>query len=473
MKIGITFKLFAAILATSIGVVAVVVLAQHFTFRRDFLAYLNRTEVARIESLAEALAARYEADGGWESLRNARRRWWHLVMTAMRDEAAWAEGRAGPRPPLRTPPVDPLRLGPRLTLLDAERRLVAGNPLPAGDAAAHPIKSAGRTVGWLVVTPFTELTRTVDVHFQQRQARAAVLSAAVAIVLAAIAALVLARHLLRPVRALARGTQALAVGRLDTRIEAGTRDELGRLAEDFNLLARTLQRNEQARRELGADIAHELRTPIAVLRGEIEALEDGVRPLGREALASLRQEIALLGKLVDDLHELALSDAGALAYRRESLDLRELLATAVDACRPRFADRGIAIELDRGDAPLPVLADPHRLRQLFANLLENSLRYTDPGGRLRIACRAVADTVEVDFQDSAPGVPEAALPRLFERLFRVERSRSRRHGGAGLGLAICRNIAEAHGGRIEARPSPLGGLWVALALPRRDPERAA
>lgn len=476
MQIGITFKLFAAILATSIVVVAVMVAAQRLSFRRDFLAYVNRSEITRVETLAQRLGGAYDEAIGWEALRAQGRRWRRLLREHMDP--------GGERPvlperdprhrhrrwlaPASMPAPDPLRLGPRLTLVDAGRAYVAGNPRPADDAIAEPIIRDGQTVGWLLVSPFTELTSALDLHFQRRQARAALFIGALAIVLAALVALLLARHLLRPVHRLARATRALTDGQLDTRIAGGGGDELGRLADDFNRLAATLEHNEQARRALGADISHELRTPVAVLRGELEALHDGVRPLTREAIASLQQEVTVLGKLIDDLYELALADAGALDYAREPLDLRMMLETALAPFRALFAARNITLELVPATAPLPVLADAGRLRQLFANLAENALRYTDPGGRVRVVAAARDRTIEVDFQDSPPGVPESLLPRLFERLFRVEPSRSRALGGAGLGLTICRNIAQAHGGRIEARPSPLGGLWIALTLPRAE-----
>ena len=246
----------------------------------------------------------------------------------------------------------------------------------------------------------------------------------------------------------------------------GSGDELGRLAEDFNRLAVTLERNEQLRRAFMADISHELRTPLAVLRGELEAIEDGVRPMSPESVKSLQGEVATLGKLVDDLYELSLADVGALTYRKTALDLAEPLTQALEGFRERLVERRIALETVLPPAgTLTVLADPDRLRQLFNNLLENTVRYTDPGGRLRVEARCERGRVRIDFQDSAPGVPEELLPRLFERLFRVEGSRSRAGGGAGLGLAICRSIVQAHDGEIDARPSPLGGVWVHVSLP--------
>lgn len=238
---------------------------------------------------------------------------------------------------------------------------------------------------------------------------------------------------------------------------------------DFNALARTLERNEQMRRSFMADISHELRTPLAILRAEVEALEDGVRPLSREAVGALLKGIETLGKLVDDLNELSLADAGALSYRKSDIDLCAVLRACLQDFAERLTEHHILADAELPETPVIVHADERRLQQLFNNLLENALRYTDAGGRIQLRLRERNGQVQIDLQDSPPGVPEEALPHLFERFYRIERSRSRAGGGAGLGLAICRNIIDAHGGSIGARPSPLGGLWVWLRLPARSP----
>ncbi len=248
-------------------------------------------------------------------------------------------------------------------------------------------------------------------------------------------------------------------------MQAQADDEVGQLARDFNQLAFALERNERMRREFMASISHELRTPLAVLRGELEALEDGVRALDAMSLRSLQQEVGLLNKLVADLYELSLADVGALTYRKSPVDLIELLQLSLAGAAGRCRERGLSLEMTVPERTRPVLADAGRLQQLFGNLLENSLRYTDSGGRLRIEVVQDGAGIGVDWMDSGPGVPDAELSRLFERFYRAEASRRRASGGSGLGLAICRSIAEAHGGTLEARRSPLGGLWLHLQLP--------
>lgn len=220
-----------------------------------------------------------------------------------------------------------------------------------------------------------------------------------------------------------------------------------------------------------ADISHELRTPLAVLRGELEAIQDGVRKFTPETVASLQAEVGTLTKLVDDLHQLSMSDEGALAYQKAPVDLIPLLEVAGGAFRERFASRGLKLQFSLPDS-ITVFGDRDRLMQLFNNLLENSLRYTDSGGSLQISAGQRDKTVRLTFADSAPGVSDDQLQKLFERFYRTEGSRNRASGGSGLGLAICLNIVEAHNGRIIAAHSPFGGVSITVELPlERDLQR--
>ena len=277
----------------------------------------------------------------------------------------------------------------------------------------------------------------------------------------------LARGLLAPVKRLVEGTHQLAAGNFSTRVATNSQDELGKLAQDFNQLASTLEKNQQMRRDFMADISHELRTPLAVLRGELEAIQDGVRQFTPESVASLQAEVGTLTKLVDDLHQLSLSDEGALAYQKAPVDIVNLLEVAAGAFRERFLARGLRISLSLPEHAV-VFGDGDRLMQLFNNLLENSLRYTDAGGELQIQGRIDAHTLRLTFSDSAPGVTDAQMGKLFERFYRAEGSRSRASGGSGLGLAICVNIVAAHNGTLHADHSPLGGISVTVSLPLNE-----
>ncbi|HEY5512537.1 MAG TPA: ATP-binding protein, partial [Geomonas sp.] len=276
----------------------------------------------------------------------------------------------------------------------------------------------------------------------------------------------LANRLVLPIRRLAASMHRLASGEFDIRVAVGPLDELGQLARDFNTLALSLENTEQARRRWVADISHELRTPLSILRGEIEAIQDGVRQADSDSMCSLHAEVMRLNRLVDDLYQLSLFDIGALSYRKIDLDLRALLADAVASFRAEFDQKGISLEADfPPGSNFFVFADPGRLHQLFDNLLDNALKYTDPGGELSVRLECRGDLATVELADSAPGVAPQELERLFDRLYRVESSRNRALGGAGLGLAICKNIVEAHEGSIRALPSPKGGVLISIELP--------
>jgi len=371
--------------------------------------------------------------------------------------------RRGPNP--RPPPPHGPDLLRRLTLLDVNQMPVIGPPESRPDALLRALERDGETVGWLRLTPLPGLTDALDLDFQQRQSRIIQIAAVAALLLAALVAIPLARHLLGPIRILTRSMAGLTGGRFQTRTEISRDDELGELAAGFNRLAQTLEQNETLRRRWVAEVAHELRTPLAILTGEMDAVAEGIRPWDERARVSLQAEVAKLNKLVDDLHQLAISDLGALTYRKQKLALEPVLALIVERHAGDCRKAGLRLTSKLAESPSMVVADPDRLTQLFDNLLQNSLRYTDPGGQLTIQTRRQDDQVLIDFQDSPPGVAQAVMPHLFERLFQADESRGRAEGGAGLGLAICRNIVAAHDGSIHAKPSALGGLWIEISLP--------
>jgi len=364
-------------------------------------------------------------------------------------------------------PNDPVFLGRRLRLLDASRDYVVGPPYHGDKESFRPVTVGEVTVGWLAVRPVSVFTDRLAISFLEQQKQANLLITLLALGLSILASLILARVFLAPIRRLAAGVQALSAGQYDTHITPSSQDELGQLAHHFNWLAQTLKSNEKARRQWIADIAHELRTPLAILKGEIEAMQDGIRNPSPERIRSLHGEVSALTKLVDDLHELSVSDLGAMNYRREPLNLAELIQEVCGQFRQRFASRGLEL-INRVDAhaDYPVLADPGRLFQLFSNLLENSCRYTDSPGLCEITVDKTEQTYAINFCDSAPGVPNEALGKLFDRLYRVDKSRSRELGGSGLGLSICKNIVEAHGGTITAQHGEHGGVWIRVTLPK-------
>lgn len=462
MSLSITAKLFAAVLTTAVAVAIAMGVAAHINLSRGFLGYLNEQAVLRLDQAVPSVVAGYRAHGSWEFLVKQPDLWYRLLRPLPGDDGT------RPVPQGKPPPTvsDLTGATRRFTLYDAQRRRLAGFPGPALNVVERAIVVDGATVGWLVMAPFESASSAAERRFEDAQTRASWAVGLGATLMAAAIAAWASRRLLTPVKRVAAATHRLAAGDYETRVDVRSRDEVGQLAADFNRLAHTLQRNEQMRREFMADVSHELRTPLGVLHGELEALEDGVRTLDQASLRSLQAEVATLNKLVNDLYELSLADVGALAYRKADVDLSEPLQQTAGAFGERLAASGLRLQLELPGAPLMVFADERRLQQLFNNLLENSCRYTEAGGLLRIAARAEAGQVLIDVMDSAPGVGAEHLARIFDRFFRVDPSRNRSSGGAGLGLTICRRIVEAHDGRIDARPSPLGGLWMSIRLPQ-------
>jgi two-component system sensor histidine kinase BaeS len=363
-------------------------------------------------------------------------------------------------------PTDALGIGPRLALLDADGHRLAGSTADNSTGAVRPILYNGAVVGKLTLQAAPTSVKALDDAFLASQTQNMALAGAAALALSLLAAWALARHLLAPIRELARGAHKIADGWLDARIEVRRDDELGELGASFNDMAERLARLEESRRAWISETSHELRTPLAVLRAEIEALQDGVRTPDAATLARLHKQVQQLAKLVDDLRLTLDRTPGGADMEHELLAPLAIVDEVVAAFRERYAAAGLAIDTaGLVDAGWQVRGDAGRLTQVFANLVENSLRYTNAGGRLRIAAHADGRHLVLQFDDTAPAPPVAALPRLFERFFRAEPSRSRAHGGSGLGLAICKTLIEAHGGCIAAVLSPLGGLAIRIDLP--------
>ncbi|MGM9484756.1 ATP-binding protein [Roseateles sp. NT4] len=389
-------------------------------------------------------------------------------------DRAGLEGRPPPPEARRDPPPprrDPSNFGPRVVVLApdgltplAGRRETLNRP-----GQTRAVKLRGETVVMLRLAERAGPAEGVDASFLRRQYLGLAVVVAGVLVVALVLARLLAVRWARPLAEAQAAARRIAAGEFDVRLPApadgGGASEITGLHADINGMAAALQRLETSRQRWIAELSHELRTPLAVLRGEVEALVDGIRPLDQAALGSLQEEIKRLSRLVEDFHLLATSELRSLPCEFEPVAPAALLQAAIERVAPRAKARGLIVE-----APLPqVLPAAHwdavRISQLLANLLENSLRYTESPGLLQVSARSLGAAIEIRIEDTPPGVPEAELDRLFDPLYRVDPSRSRAFGGSGLGLAIARAIALAHGGRLRAEPSSLGGLAMVLTLP--------
>lgn len=298
-------------------------------------------------------------------------------------------------------------------------------------------------------------------------AAAPTVAVAIGVALAAVlGALLLSRAVLRPVRAMTLAAEGLGEGDLERRVPVSGRDEIAQLGAAFNRMADSIRAGEERQRRLTGDIAHELRTPLANLRGYLEALRDGVVEPTPELLDSLHEEALLQQRIVDDLQDLALAEAGALTYHRSEVDLRELLEAARTAHRAQAENARVALEVE-APQPVYVTADADRLRQVVGNLVGNALRATAPGGRVTLALDARAELAVVEVRDTGKGIPAEDLPHLFDRFWRADPSRGRATGGSGLGLSIARQIVTDHQGTIDVRSTVGKGTTFTVVLGTR------
>ncbi len=523
-QLTLSRKIFLALAALLIVLLISFAGLSIIALQRGLGSYVAEIEIRRMDWLSQLVLKNYVAHGDWKNLRDNDDAWQRLQMgrfANVLDSAAangderrlppWYEYRAmrgappegappdsaseGSPPPSaqldllarRLPGMPPPWVFPdprgmhdaiyqRLAVLDANGARVVGADIDLPNAARMPIRHNKSVIGYLALAPLQGLESEADRAFIARQSGVIVLTGLCGLGFALVLSWLLARRWFKPIDELTQAAQDVARGRLSTRVTVQGSDELALLGKTFNDMAQRLDTVEASRRAWLADAAHELRTPLAAMRAEIEALQDGVRTFDERTALRLHRQVIRLGQLVDDLRSSMREPQGGLLTA--TVYPLSLLKEALDHTRDRFAKRAIAVDrsaIDRIDSfsQPTVDGDAHRLHQVFMNLLENTLAYTDEGGALRIDVTVegawTGNCLTLLLDDSSPGVPESELPRLFDRLFRGETSRSREHGGSGLGLSICRATVEAHGGTIDASASPLGGLRVTITLPLAAP----
>lgn len=454
---SLALKLTLAFLVVGVVGVALVALFVGQRTKREFDQFvLNRFQ----QNVFDELSAYYQTNGSWEGI-NA---------ILMLDESQ-RFGRRGVFPA----PV---------TLLDADGRVIYGGlRYERGKQITQPAKNNGvpiqidkETVGWLLFEPFGQPAAPVpeshESAFLDRVNQAILLGALAATGVALMIGVFLARTISRPVRELTAATQIVAQGALGHQVPVRTRDELGELASSFNQMSADLAQSTELRRQMTADIAHELRTPLSLILGYTEALSDGKLEGTPETFDILHEEAQHLNRLVDDLRTLSLADAGELSLTRRSTAPRALLNRAASAYSTQAQQQGVSLRVEI-DQNLPeVEVDPDRMAQVLGNLVSNALRYTPPGGEIVLTAerRAGGHAGDPAFlnlcvRDTGAGITPEDLPHIFDRFYRVDRSRHQEEGESGLGLAIAKSIVEVHGGLISAESTLGAGTSFTIQLP--------
>ncbi|MGE4243908.1 ATP-binding protein [Ramlibacter sp.] len=428
-----------------------------WNLRTGFSDYLRSRDLQQLERFAQVVADRVD----WRGEAPER-----LPMRELMDEFMHRDGRAPPpdwRPPPRGPGPGPGRGGndlpQRIQVVDTQGQRLGGPPFAPGiDFLEQPVRVAGAVVASVRMLPSEQL-QAVDARFLRRQYTGLAGALAAMLALGCLAAALAARWLGAPLRDVQGAAHRIARGELDVVVPVTGSREMAELIGDVNRMAASLKTLEGSRRRWIAQISHELRTPLSVLLGEIEAVQDGAREPTPQLVASLRDEVLQLVRLVNDLHTLSMADLGALPCAFAEGEAGAALRRALQRLEARVTQAGLSLEILGGEA-LQVAWDFGRIEQLVTNLVENSIRYTHAPGTVRVQWRATGGELLLTVDDTPPGVAPADLPLLFEPLHRVDRARQRATGGSGLGLAICKAIVQAHGGSISASASALGGLRI-------------
>lgn len=469
MFISIRLKLFILIVLANSLMVGVLMAINAASFSRSFSDYVAQQEARRLQPLIQNIAGQYAQLGHWRWLSWDDPVWQSVI----RESFSPRELRLMEHMPRTRPGAMGSMSGmadgffDRLAVREAgSDRLLLGRYRTAEPRVWLPITAAqsGQVIAELGFQPAARLDNQFDRVFARQQQKNLLIIGLAGILLAVALAVPFSGWLVRPIQRLSDAVRRMTLGDLSVSVPDDRQDELGRLAQDFNRLALALAKNQTDRQRWVSDIAHELRTPVAVFQADIEAAQDGVRTVNDLWLTNLHAQAARLTGLVNDLHQLSQSDAGTLNYRFAPVALDVTVDNYLQTCRSVCHDRNIRLNWLKPEHSFWVMADEDRLNQLLSNLLQNTLRYTDGRaghpGELTVQVTAADGWVTLCWEDSAPGVGDHDLPHLFERLYRVDSSRSRDRGGAGLGLAIVSNIVEAHEGTVTATHSPLGGLRI-------------
>ena len=446
---------FAFVFITLVGV-ATVALLTNWSAGDEFRQYLQRQEMLAQSGLLDDLAAFYQRSGNWNGVGD--------VLSGSSTPIGRGRGQGAGQG----------RGRPALLLADAngqimydERGTNVGGSLSMEERAlAQTVTLSGKAVGYLVMgQPARAALAPVEQNFLDGLRNTLIVSALLAGGLGIVLGLLISRAVAAPLSHLAQAARAFAARDWNSRVQVQGADEIAEVAREFNDMADGLQRAETVRRNMIADIAHELRTPLAVLQGNLSAMLDEVYPLERSEIAALYDETRLLSRLVDDLRELALADAGQLPLNAQTVNVSETVRTAISNFSVAADSKNIRIALEQNEE-LSARADSDRLAQILRNLIANALRHTPSGGTITLAAQIAGRFVRITVADTGEGIAAEDLPHVFERFYRGDKSRTRASGSTGLGLAIAKAWVEAMGGKIGVESELGRGSRFWFTLPR-------
>ncbi len=470
-------SLWTRLMGVFLGVIILGVVIMFAAIKVSTATQLQRrvlsNDVARANQLARLLADYYIQRGGWAGVEGLLT---DPVNFNSDDSSGWMMGpgmmgwnEGWFRVARNTDPITD-----RVVILNTEGKVVVdtgGASVNEEHPSDHlkeavPVEIGGETVGAVLVGSMIEpMLNPADEDFL-RSVNLSILITAISVgLLALVLGSLLFRQITSPLRSLSQTAQAIAAGQLGRRVDIKTGDEIGQLAKSFNYMAESLAQADVQRRNMVADIAHELGTPLTVVQGNLEAILDGVYDLNLENVASIHEQTVLLSRLVADLRDLALAEAGQLHLDLQPVDLASLVDRVIEGFEAQAIDKGISLKVNvPADSP-QINGDEQRLNQVLFNLISNALRHTPSGGTITTVGEIKEDRVVIKVQDTGSGIPPEDLPHVFERFYRADRSRARTSGGSGLGLTIAKQIIEAHDGQIWVQSWLGAGSTFAFSLP--------
>ena len=454
---SLTWKLGGALLLIVIVSVGLMAYLTNLSTTREFQQYVSQGNMMYTQSLADSLGNLYTEEQGWNNIQE--------TLQSL---------------PLSTSERILVTDSSGVVIADTAREWLGKGSAEVSLSDGTPITVSGQTVGSLYLLTSGGMVRghmggripqaipmvvTSEEDFLERVNDSLWKVGLIAVAVALVIGLILTRQITRPVRALISGARHLTKGELSYRVTVKSRDEIGELADSFNIMASSLEKGEQSRRQLTADIAHELRTPLTVIEGTVDGIIDGVFQPDTEHLRSIKEQTALLTHLISDLRDISLAESGQLELNLTSTDMVELVRRVVSNYEINAREKNIRIKLEEEPQISEIEADTVRMEQVISNLLVNAIRHTPSSGSISVTIKNDEGGLAISVADTGEGISPEDLPHVFERFYRSASSRARKEGGTGLGLAIVKQMVEAHGGKVRVESKTGTGSIFSILLP--------